>query len=151
MVPKVTDTRYEEAIRLLKHLALSPGKISYRETQDRNLEGRVADQHPAPGVSVKAGTAVHLTVHQYRHPEQSGRKAVVPDLLGKKIPQAEIMIRESGLVLGEIVLKTTRLRQEAGRIFQQNPPHGTRVTPGTRVDIWAHEYFGQPSTLQIRP
>lgn len=82
---------------------------------------RVESQFPPPGTLVREGTEVVLFT--------SGEAAaVVPDLIGKSVPQAVALLDRQGL----------RLRLSGfGTIRRQTPAPGTRLGPGATVSVEA--------------
>ena len=89
--------------------------------------GSVIDQTPAAKTVVRSRTSVVLVIAQAVPP------VVVPDLSGLTEDQARAQLTDARLVLGG------RMRRDsdrtAGTVTAQSPAAGTRVAPGTPVDV----------------
>ena len=57
----------------------------------------------------------------------------VPDIVGKRIEQAEKIVEEAGLRVGQIVKRESE--KESGTVLAQKPAAGTSVEEGRAVDI----------------
>ncbi len=62
LVPDLTDSTYEEALRLIKENNLTPGQISYGEVAGDDKVGKVLAQNPAAGTMAVLDTQVALTL-----------------------------------------------------------------------------------------
>ena len=91
-------------------------------------EGDILDQTPASGSEAEPGSAVDVTVST--GPEQSS----VPDLYGYGETDAEAILADAGLELGQVTEEETDELAE-GLIFSQSLSGGATAEPGTEVDV----------------
>lgn len=124
-VPDLTGMTREEAAR-----AANARDFVVEVVQERNdpgvSSGRVLQQQPPPGSSVRRGRKIRLTV------SLGGKVISVPDLVGKPDRTESIEIRQEGLVPGERAAIPAR-GAPAGTVLAQVPPAGTPAVSGVRV------------------
>jgi serine/threonine protein kinase/beta-lactam-binding protein with PASTA domain len=104
-----------EATLQAQHLVLGERTEQFSDTV---AAGTVAAQEPAPGTSLKPGTAVAVTVSKGRQP------IPVTDYTGKSADQAKKAFTDAGLTVkeGNQVNSDT---VPAGSVVSQNPDNGT--------------------------
>ena len=108
-----------------KDLNLGP---QHEARSDTVPEGRIIEQSPQPGVAVRPGSSVSVTI-------SSGPSTVeVPDLTGKSHSKVRDMLRTAGLELGAIAEAHSDDVRE-GRVIQQQPEAGQEAQRGTSVRI----------------
>ncbi|MDI6752465.1 MAG: PASTA domain-containing protein [bacterium] len=90
----------------------------------------VMKQNPQAGIEVKEGASIDLLISKGPYP-----KSIVPNLLGKTISEAETLLTNAKLNLGQ-VLEIKRDMVAEGRIVDQEPNAGTRVKQGSFVKVW---------------
>jgi serine/threonine-protein kinase len=90
--------------------------------------GIVLRQNPPAGMNVKEGKIVKVTV------SQGGETVCVPSLAGKTIRSADISLRNSSLVMGEVSKKYSAIADE-GMVLSQDIAAGTAVDRDTVVNI----------------
>jgi eukaryotic-like serine/threonine-protein kinase len=128
-VPELAGLTSEEASRLLadqglRYRAAEPaGK--WNATVD---EGRVVESRPRAGGFVKRGSAVEVVL------SLGARRANVPNLAGKAMSAARVTVQAEGLELGD-TLSVASATGEPGMIVGQDPPAGSSVPAGTRIDL----------------
>jgi len=126
-VPNVVGRELEEARLLLEQARLRAGAV--REVFHPEAKpGTVINQEPQPGVRVERGSSVSLVV------SKGPQLVEVPSLVGKTVQEAEGLLRQAGLSLGEVQRKPSPGLQ-AERIESQSPSPGTRVPPAAQVSI----------------
>lgn len=129
-IPDVVSMREREAIVALENRLLEY-EITYGYSSDgRHERGFVISQDPVSGEEVRRGTVVYLMVSQGVQP---GEKKMA-DLRGLTLADAEPILSELGLGLGEIRYETSHV-YFLGRIADQGIPPGQMVRSGTRVDL----------------
>lgn len=129
-VPNVVSLREREAVVALENRLLEY-EIRYEYSPDgRHARGYVMEQDPGGGEELRRGGVVFLTVSQGVQP---GEKKMA-DLRGLTLVDAEPILTELGLGLGEISYETSHL-YFLGRIADQGIPPGQMVRSGTRVDL----------------
>ena len=112
--------------------ALSQAKLAMiKEDAEYNQDvpsGVVIRQFPPAGTNVKEGKTIRITV------SMGGEIVYVPNLTGETIRSATILLRASGLVLGELTKKAS-VKYEEGVVLQQDPVAGSTVEKETTVNV----------------
>ena len=88
----------------------------------------VLRQDPPPGTIVREGKTVRVVV------SQGGQTVLAPSLTGLPLRNAEMMLRQSQLVLGE-VSEAYSLKSEKGLVLSQDPKAETSVERDAMVNI----------------
>ena len=91
----------------------------------------VVGQDPPPGAEVEKGTPITLWVSR---PAEEAPTVAVPDLRGRTLAEAERMLQDLGLVLGNAWPEVNPLIPP-GRVIDQNPPPKVSVEQGAAVDV----------------
>lgn len=125
-MPNLLNRTEAEAVAILARFGL---KVAQRLTQHApNRAGLVVSHEPPAGTPIEAATEVTLVIGV----TEKGDLVVVPDVVGKTQDEAEALLREAGLVPGQI----TRLPgQPVGSVLRQKPAAGTHVAPETAVQM----------------
>lgn len=112
--------------------ALSQAKLAMiKEDAEYNQDvpsGVVIRQFPPAGTNVKEGKTIRITV------SMGGEIVYVPNLVGETIRSATILLRSSGLVLGELTKKAS-VKYEEGVVLQQDPVASSTVEKETTVNV----------------
>lgn len=113
IVPHLIGLSYERAIVILHSKGLSVGEIRNRGTSDNR--GIVVEQSPTAGQKVET-RKVDLVL-------SVARQLSVPDLIGKTVDSAKVLLHKSGFTLGS----TRNIESESGTglIVRQQPSSGT--------------------------
>ena len=108
---------------------LESGEIYY-EYNNYQPRGVVHGQSLEPGVEVKGGTLVDITVSNGRPPD----RFIVPDVIGFSLEQAKKSIRSSGLRIGDIKyeIQPTLLQDT---IIRQSYDPDEEVQQFTKIDL----------------
>ncbi len=115
-VPDLKGKSIDAALSMVSPLNLGLKKED--EEFDQNVPaGTIIRQHPFPGMTVREGKIVKVTV------SQGGKVTFVPDLSEQPVRTAEIAIRSSGLSLGEETFRFS-VAVEKGHVVSQDPPAG---------------------------
>ena len=125
-VPDLRGRDRASASGALTRLGLRLADVGERESHEK--AGNVVDQTPSPGTPVKPDTTVRVWVAVPMPVE-------VPDLVGRGTQEADSILMGSHLRTG--VVRTRESTEARGSVIQQSPTAGTRVSPGTPVDLWA--------------
>jgi serine/threonine-protein kinase len=59
----------------------------------------------------------------------------VPDLSGRTIVEARILLEQLGLALGDVTILSGGGNQDLASVVKQSPAEGTLVPAGTRVTV----------------
>ena len=124
-VPDLVGQTPQEAQTALEDVGLN-AEFERRSSDDP--KGLVFDQDPDAGESIEEGNTVTLFV------SGGPKKFAVPDLTGLTKKTAKDELEPLDLELG-VETKAFSETVEEGEIIDQDPAPGTRVEPGTTVDI----------------
>lgn len=135
-IPNIMGLTQAAAITAIQ-VNFNVGDITYINTTNSALDGKVASQFPEPNLKYPANTFINFVLYDYVTPT-----AVVPQLNGLLKTQAETAITSLGLVVGlqdTIEVYDTTL---IGRVVPdvQFPAAGTTVDTGTLVSF---DYYVQ--------
>lgn len=122
-VPNLVGTPFRQAQVVLRNRGLEIRGVFYAFS-DTIPEGYVISLYPPPGTALFPGDSVDLVVSQGK------RMVTVPDLYGLTLENARKMLKERGLVLGEVVR-----RDPLGVVVEQDPSALMEVEPGTPVRV----------------
>ena len=130
VVPDVLNRTYEEAKVLIETKGLVCRMI---EDESAEVElGKVISQTPKAGQKLTEGNEV--IVHICTKVLESDEKNIeVPKLMGMSRTDAEKLLKEKGLVLGNTKKQLSEM--EPGQVISQDPEEGTPVAAGTAVNI----------------
>ncbi|MCW3063446.1 MAG: hypothetical protein JWN32_618, partial [Solirubrobacterales bacterium] len=137
-VPELTKVQGTLAAQKLldnAHLKLNPQII--QKVVKGVPAGKIYDQSPAAGKKVKKDSQVTIAIAQ----AAGGGAAVVPDVTGGPPATADTKLRDAKLALGAI---SPQPADPQGKIASQIPVKGTKVTPGTAVNVF--EAVAKPAT-----
>jgi len=94
MVPDLVGKTVGQALQVLSDKELYLKKTG--EQYNENIpDGSIVSQEPMPGSAVKEGKVIKVIV------SSGGQVVIVPELVGKSLREARILLRQAGLVLGE--------------------------------------------------
>jgi beta-lactam-binding protein with PASTA domain len=124
IVPDVTDTPLETALVMIDRAGLARGRIVDRPSSGR--PGIVLDQSIRPGTRVPRDTPLHLGVAQ-------APLAIVPDVTGRPLETAQVMIDKAQLARGRIVDRPSD--GQPGIVLEQSLRPGTRVPRNTPMHL----------------
>lgn len=102
-------------------------------------KGLIVDQNPRAGLDVPRDSLVHVKVS--KGPEV--QMAVVPELIGLPLPDAQALIQENTLEVGSVVTKSTP-GVAAGIVVSQDPEAGTEQELRTKINL---EVAGEPEAF----
>jgi serine/threonine-protein kinase len=140
-VPDFTLLTIDEA-----SVSASPLELQLQVVDQRHdpavASGKILQQEPAPGSSVRRGRKVKLVL------SLGGEVLEVPDLTGKGDRAVEIELRRDGFAPGDEA-RVHSARANQGRIVGQVPPAGSPAVPNTRVHRLVSE--GARATAWVMP
>jgi beta-lactam-binding protein with PASTA domain len=124
-MPHLLDRPEVEAIAILGRFGLKVGQRLTQRAPDR--VGLVISQEPAAGIPITAATSVTLVIGTV----EQGDTVAVPDIVGRTVQEAEKLLKEVGLKLGQ---RSEKPGDPVGTVLDQSPAAGTRVSPGSPVN-----------------
>ena len=90
--------------------------------------GSIVRQTPAAGTKVREGKAIHVVV------SQGGETVFTPAVAGLPLRNAEMLLRQNQLLLGEVT-ESYSLRLEKGLVLSQDPAHESSVERNSMVNV----------------
>jgi beta-lactam-binding protein with PASTA domain/tRNA A-37 threonylcarbamoyl transferase component Bud32 len=124
-VPNVVGMTEREARDELDERGL---RTRVEDRRNRAPVGEVIDQDPAADATAREGDTVTITV------SRGPRQVEVPELTGRTQEEAEALLDDAGLRLGEVSEETSDEFDE-GQVIRQDPAAGQEVNARSRVDI----------------
>ena len=140
-VPDLAGLTLESARERTAPLDLVVAIVDQRN-DPRVASGRVLEQMPPPGASVRRGRKVKLIV------SLGGKVLSVPDLVGHAARAVAIELRQEGFVPGDEA-RVHSYEMEAGKVLAQVPATGATVVPSSRVHRLVSD--GPPPAAWIMP
>ncbi len=127
LVPDIEGMPLEEALELLSERNLSLSLIARKYDPDIP-SGSVISQTPPPGLMVREGGVIETVI------SSGGQVVFVPRVEGRVLREAEMLIRQAGLQMGEQTRTYSRTVEE-GYVVSQSPPPDEVVQGDSYVDI----------------
>lgn len=128
----LTGLKSKEAQNILKNtLGMQTVEIKYIASD--KAKGTVTDQSVAEGAQVTTDVTVELTVST----GIGKNSAIVPELVGNSMSNAETVLKNANLKLGKITEKKSVL--EKGTIIDQSVAPNSKVTKNSTVDIFVSD------------
>lgn len=127
IVPEIKGKSVMTALQLLSENNLS-AKIEGFEFDDSVPISTVLRQNPSAGTTVREGKIVKIVF------SQGGESVFTPNLIGLPLRNAELLLRQRQLLLGE-VSESYSLRAPKGVLLFQDPKSETSVPKNTMVQI----------------
>lgn len=117
----------QDAITMLGNDGFDVGKISRKHSDE--AKGLVIDQNPRSGVSLPEGSAINFTVSL--GPREI--KESVPSLIGRSISDAEAILSEHNLAVGNISKEPSDAPEDT--VINQEPGPGIKLKQGSRIAL----------------
>lgn len=127
IVPDIQNKSAASALQLLSEEDLAM-KIEGYEFNDSVPIGTVLRQAPSAGTTVRVGKIVKVVF------SQGGESVFIPHLIGLPLRNAELLLRQRSLLLGE-VSEAYSLKAEKGAVLSQEPKAETSVAKNTMVQV----------------
>jgi serine/threonine-protein kinase len=129
-VPDTVNTPYEEAVQVLQGLGLYVD-ISEKKFDQEVPKGHIISQSVDSGTSVKEGFTISLTV------SNGPITTKVPNLLQKELSEAQLILENNKLTVGEIEYVNNDLPK--GYILEQSPTPGKSAAQDSAVNLVVSE------------
>lgn len=125
-VPNIIGLKENEAKLKLESIGLQL-EVEGKEYSDKE-EGTIIKMSPEDGITVKEGSTIRVKL------SAGQKKAIVPDLKGLDVIEAELLLKNSGLKRGTMDRKYSD-KVEKDKIMDQDPKPNTEVLEGTEINI----------------
>lgn len=127
IVPDISGKSSVNALQALSviNLAMKIGGYEFNETVPI---GTVLRQTPSAGSTVREGKIVRVVF------SQGGESVFTPNLIGLPLRNAELLLRQRQLVLGEVP-EAYSLKAEKGTVLSQDPKPELSVSKNTMVQV----------------
>ncbi len=122
IVPPLAGKSYEAAVAALEAVGLKTARNPDQYNNDDATKGTVVLASPAQGATARRGDAVTVTV--------SAGRPEVPSLNDLTVAEAEARLGVFGLKLDD------KFGPGGGKVFLQTPSAGSKVAPGSSVDVF---------------
>ena len=126
-VPRVIGFSEQQATSTLVNAGFEVADPIREVTDDPTEVGKVIAQDPEPLELAPEGSTVTITIGK------SPRQVLVPNVVGEQQDEAEAIIREAGLEVGDVTPLADPA--EPGTVISQNPLPDTEVARGSPVDL----------------
>lgn len=131
-VPNVVSLSIRNAQIQLQNYGLEVGSTSYESSRFKNV---VLRQSIPQGDTVAKGTTIDLVVS-----DGLGDKIVrIPEIIGLRLPQAQLKLREAGLRLGEIRFRP--IKDVVPNTVLEFSPRVAEIIEGETIDLVISERF----------
>ena len=126
-VPQVVGMTKDDAKKKLSDAGYEPVEYEVR-FDEKGTEGAIIRQTPEGGEETKPGRKIYLII--------SGGKemAVVPDLRGRSLRDAKMMLLKANMTVGNVSYGYTDSAGN-GTVFQQVPEPGSKTSASTQVSV----------------
>lgn len=129
VLPSLLGMSLREAQVALIRLGLQLGNVQTAPCE-LALPGGIVEQIPPAGVRIRIGSSVELVLCQ-----DSAQTVVVPNVIYRSREEAESLLTEAALPLGEVVLQHDGTFAP-GTVLRQEPAAGSRVPRSTPIRLW---------------
>lgn len=126
IVPDLTNTSLRNARLQLRNYGLQVGSITYVSSPFKNT---VIKQSVPGGIALEKGAIVNLTVSD----GLGINKVAVPKLLGVRFYQAQSMLRNAGLRIGQVAYKASQ--KPANYVIGYSPSDKDSLLEGTSINL----------------
>ena len=123
-VPEVRTMSLEKATRFIEHAGFEVGEVS-RKYVRTEIIGTVLSQQPKGASKLPKGSKINLVINEGDKP--------VPNLVGKKVKEAEKLLKAAGLRLGEVRYVEDRPAKDT--VVSTTPMAGQKIVEFEKVDL----------------
>lgn len=141
-VPNLVGFELSEAEKLADESGLRLNVVK-REPDETVQPGGILSQVPKAGMIVRRGRVIDIVV------SLGIETVIVPDLTGKTLIEAEILLDQAGLKRGDVYSESNKNVPE-DHIVRQKPAPNTKIQKGAAVDIYRSlgpEYVEVPNFI----
>ena len=123
-VPEVRTMSLEKATRFIEHAGFEVGEVS-RKYVRTEIIGTVLSQQPKGASKLPKGSKINLVINEGDKP--------VPNLVGKKVKEAEKLLKVAGLRLGEVRYVEDKPAKDT--VVSTSPMAGQKIVEFEKVDL----------------
>lgn len=123
-VPEVRTMTLEKATRFIEHAGFVVGEVS-KKYDRKEIIGTVLAQQPKGASKLPKGSKINLVINEGDKP--------VPNLVGKKVKEAEKLLKAAGLTLGEVRYVEDKPAKDT--IISTTPMAGQKIAEFEKVDL----------------
>ena len=123
-VPEVRTMSLEKATRFIEHAGFEVGEVS-RKYVRTEIIGTVLSQQPKGASKLPKGSKINLVINEGDKP--------VPNLVGKKVKEAEKLLKAAGLRLGEVRYVEDKPAKDT--VVSTSPMAGQKIIEFEKVDL----------------
>jgi len=138
-VPMLKGKNILDAKFALERIGLKLGRVD--RIPSSQPEDMIFDQEYVAGTPLQQGEIVGITVSAGR----GGGSVLVPDLIGKSLSEAQMVLNENDLTVGKINYQASATLLP-NTVLDQYPSSGNKLNPGDAVDL-----FVTKSTISNNP
>tara|TARA_R110002124_G_scaffold287346_1_gene473470 strand:- start:12821 stop:13648 length:828 start_codon:yes stop_codon:yes gene_type:complete len=132
VVPNVVNLGIRNAQLQLQNYGLEVGSTSYESSRFKNV---ILRQSIPQGDTVAKGTSIDLVVS-----DGLGDKIVtIPEIIGLRLPQAQLKLREAGLRLGEIRFRP--IKDVVPNTVLEYTPNVSQIVEGETINLVLSERY----------
>lgn len=130
-----TDIKFSEVLDMLKAEGLELG--NKEEKYDSNVpSGCVISQNPEPGSKVSKGDKIDFIISKGNFEKQ----VKVPDITGKTLVEAEILLNNVGLKLGSSKAVLTPNKELNGKVISQSIEKNSETKKGSSINVTYYKF-----------
>jgi len=129
VVPQVENRKLSEAEIILRNEGFEIGSVE-PIFDDKFEEGYIISQDPEGGSKVPKNSKINLMVSKGKTPA----KIAMPDLLGRTLEEAQKILQDSKLVLGDTKRQDSN-EYYSNQVMEQDTAEGVMVEEGTTVKL----------------
>ena len=138
-VPDLKGKTLQEAETMLKTAKLILGTKTAVPTSDPALIGKIAEQNISAGTNVEKDTIINIKYYI----QEEDNSVIVPNLKNRTIEEADAILANFKLKMGNKEAVATENEEDNGKIFESNPTEGTSVKEGTVINVKYYEKVEQ--------
>ncbi|MCD3194395.1 Stk1 family PASTA domain-containing Ser/Thr kinase [Clostridium botulinum C] len=142
-IPNLIGIDFEAAKEYLKSYNLKLGKVTH-EYNNNIGKGKVCNQSPKPGSELEESTTIDLVISKGTRLEMT----TVPNLINKKLDEAQTLISSARLKLGTINKIPTTDKDKDGIVSVQSIEPNSRVRQNTVINITCYS-FGDKDVVSV--
>jgi serine/threonine-protein kinase len=128
-VPMLKGKSILDAKFALERIGLKLGRVN--RIPSSKPEDMIFDQEYVAGTRLLQGEIVGITVSAGR----GGGSVLVPDLIGKSLSEAQLILSENDLIVGKINYQASATLLP-NTVLDQYPSSGNKLNPGDEVDLF---------------